>query len=414
MRVKQVTLTNFRNYGACQVDLQAGKTILIGANAQGKSNFLEAIEIASFGKSTRAAEDAELIRWGEDHMLMSVQLERGGFEQTVSLALRHASRHKQTGRAMEKQIKINGVIQGSAKSLLGRLVTVSFKSDDLNLLRLGPKCRRDWINEVAVRLRPAYQDMIGNFQKVVVQRNRLLKSLFERHRVTVNDQDQLLAWDKQLARYGAQIIKQRLQVLSELVPLATGHQQHLSAGRELLAADYLFRMPEARESDDDLAFAEAPSPEATAISAADINQAAEPEIASILLNLLKQRRREEIARKQTLVGPHRDDIAFRLNDTSAVSFASQGQQRSLVLALKLAELELIRQHLDEPPVLLLDDVLAELDLERQALLTSTVAEDMQTVITTTHVSSFDPKWLVGAEILQVSGGQVLNLDRAPT
>src|SRR5262249_2454203 len=169
-------------------------------------------------------------------------------EQTVSLALRHASRHKQTGRALEKQIKINGVVQGSAKSLLGRLVTVSFKSDDLNLLRLGPKCRRDWINEVAVRLRPAYQEMISNFQKVVVQRNRLLKSLFERHRVTVSDQDQLLAWDKQLARYGAQIIKQRLQVLSELVPLATGHQKHLSAGRELLAADYLFRMPEARES----------------------------------------------------------------------------------------------------------------------------------------------------------------------
>ncbi len=414
MIVKQVTLTNFRNYRHSQVDLSAGKTILIGANAQGKSNFLEAMEIACYGKSARAAEDSELVRWGEDHMSINVLFARGGFEQTTSLALKQATKPKQTSRVLEKQIKINGVIQTSAKGLFGRLVTVSFKSDDLSLLRLGPKCRRDWINEVAVRLRPAYQDIVANFQKVIVQRNRLLKGLFEKHRVTVTDQDQLLAWDKQLARYGSQIIKQRMQVLAELMPLAARHQQHLSGLTELLGADYLFKMPEARELDDDPGLAGEPSPQATTVSAADICDADEQEIAALLLTLLKQRRGEEIARKQTLVGPHRDDIAFRVNDANAVSFASQGQQRSLVLSLKLAELELIRQRLDEPPVLLLDDVLAELDLDRQALLMSTVAEDMQTVITTTHVSSFDPKWLAGAQILQVSGGQVLTLDKLPS
>ncbi|HEY9868919.1 MAG TPA: DNA replication and repair protein RecF [Candidatus Obscuribacterales bacterium] len=414
MRVKQIKLRNFRNYPDSVVDLAAGKTILIGANAQGKSNFLEAIEIASCGRSSRAEHDRDLIAWGQQEMSIEVLFERGGFEQTIAFRLAQRPGARKNAVSVERSIKINGLQQSSSKALGGRLVTVSFKSDDLNLLRGGPKHRREWIDGVALRLRPAFHDTLASYQKVISQRNRLLKELFEKHRVTVSDQDQLLAWDKQVARYGAQIIKQRLGLLAELLPLAERHQEHISGHQEKLAADYLFQVPEARTDPEDESWLDNGAPLAERLCVEELSRAEAAEVAAHLLKLLKERRGEEIARKQTTIGPHRDDVTFTLNNASATSFASQGQQRSLVLSLKLAELELIGRNLDELPVLLLDDVLAELDLDRQSLLMSAVADSMQTVITTTHVSAFDPRWLEGACILKVAAGRVAAFERLPT
>ncbi len=277
--------------------------------------------------------------------------------------------------------------------------------DDLNLLRGGPKYRRDWIDGVILRIRPTFLDVLSSYAKVISQRNRLLKNIFESKRVTVTDQDQLLAWDKQLARFGSQIIKERMRVLSELLPRAQENQSHLSGRRESLKADYYFKAPESKEEESDIGDTvvpvAAPASSMTSLLAADEN-----EIAHTLMRLLKERRREEIARKQSLIGPHRDDISLALNDSSAVTFASQGQQRSLVLSLKLAELERLTESCGESPVLLLDDVMAELDAGRQRLLMSAVGDNTQTIITTTHLAGFEPTWLEGATIYRVATGTI--------
>lgn len=410
MQVKQVSLTNFRNYPDVRVEFGRGRTILIGENAQGKSNFLEAIEFAGIGKSERASHDADLIRWGAERFLIEVAFDGFGAEQTIALSFSRAKGGRNGARTVDRQLKINGVSQGSIKALLGHLVTVSFKSQDLSLLRGGPSDRRDWIDGVILRLRPAFHDVLSKYQKVVAQRNRLLKMLFDKGRLTVSDQDQLLSWDKQLASFGVQIIKQRLKLLSELLPLAQQHQSYLSGRKEALTADYLFKAAE-RKDEGDAADEVGPGDgnggkAAPVFSLEHINQAEEAEVEQVLLRLLKERRGEEIARRQSILGPHRDDIVLRLNDASAVDFASQGQQRSLVLSLKLAELERLSESLQETPVLLLDDVLAELDAGRQGLLMSAVSAATQTIITTTHLAGFEPAWLEDATIYSVQSGRV--------
>jgi len=392
MEVKQVRLTNYRNYSQADVELHPGKNILIGDNAQGKSNFLEAIEVASRGKSQRTSDDHELIAWQKPKMQLEIVFERAGYDESVGISLLRASA---TGaNRLEKKVTINGVKPPSQKALFGKLVTVTFSTQDLSMLRDGPKFRRQWIDTILFSLTPSYQETLANYQKVVTQRNKLLKMMFEKGRVSVSDQDQLLIWDKQLAHYGCQIIKSRLNLISELLPLAENYQAHLSGSTEKLSANYIFR---ALDDEDGEALDNQP------VSFQELD---EKGIANTLMQLLRKRRGEEIARKQTLVGPHRDDIDFALNNASALAFASQGQQRSLVLSLKLAELDLITEKLNEPPLLLLDDVLAELDIDRQGLLMSALNKSMQTVITTTHLSRFEPDWLAGANIFQVEAGSV--------
>lgn len=405
MQIRQVTLSNFRNYRQVSVPVGSGKTILIGENAQGKSNFLEAVELVSTGRSARASQDSDLIRWGASSLSVAVAFERMGTGESVEYRIIRQTNPKAGQRLLSRQILVNGVSYGSVKSLMGNLVTVSFQVDDLNLLRGGPKYRRDWIDGVILRIRPTFLDVLSSYAKVISQRNRLLKNIFESKRVTVTDQDQLLAWDKQLARFGSQIIKERMRVLSELLPRAQENQSHLSGRRESLKADYYFKAPESKEEESDIGDTvvpvAAPASSMTSLLAADEN-----EIAHTLMRLLKERRREEIARKQSLIGPHRDDISLALNDSSAVTFASQGQQRSLVLSLKLAELERLTESCGESPVLLLDDVMAELDAGRQRLLMSAVGDNTQTIITTTHLAGFEPTWLEGATIYRVATGTI--------
>jgi DNA replication and repair protein RecF len=282
--------------------------------------------------------------------------------------------------------------------MAGRLVAVSFKSQDLYLLRGGPKYRREWIDTILATIRPSNQETFNKYEKVVTQRNRLLKTIFESGRLSVSDQDELKVWDVQLAKYGANIVRQRLELLAELQPKAQKFQEHLSGQKENLTAQYEL----SQEDDSGDTQAQQLSLPLGAAQKNNDDQA----IAESILRALRDRRGEEIARKQTVVGPHRDDIGFAINGRGAVDFASQGQQRSLVLSLKLAELERVSDMLTEPPLLLLDDVLAELDLLRQGLLMSLLSDEMQTVITTTHVDGFKPEWLAGALFHDVTGGTI--------
>jgi DNA replication and repair protein RecF len=406
----------------------SGRNVLIGENAQGKTNLLEAIELIANGRSDRSSSDRELIMRGQSQALVEVSYSSEGISEVASLIF-------SAGERVSRKARLNGVAQPSSRKI-SRLTTVSFKAADLNLLRGGPKFRRDWLDELTTKLKGGHFELTHRYEKVLQQRNRLLKQLFEKGRVTASDMDQLKVWDEQIARLGAVLIKNRVHVFVALLPLAEGFQAELSGRKEVLNASYVFKQPEhseQEEQEDREAGGDAvaaASAEGIAVSAQEqdnkaprnrvdagelreigvgrLNEMSEMDLARLLLSQLRMRRREEIARKQTLSGPHRDDIAFFLNEFSATAYASQGQQRSLVLALKLAELKLVRERLEEAPLLLLDDVLAELDLGRQGMLMQLVDADMQTLITTTHLDGFRPEWLAGAQVIEIVNGEILS------
>lgn len=392
MRVSRVTVRNFRNYKSAALDLHDGRNVLIGENAQGKTNLLEAIELIASGRSDRSSSDRELIYRGENQALIEVSYHSAGYSETACLLLT-------AGERTSRKAKINGVIQSGSRRF-ARLTTVSFKVSDLDLLRGGPKHRRDWLDQLVCKLKSSHFELTSRYDKIIQQRNRLLKLFFEKQgRLTGSDIDELRVWDKQLAQYGSQIIKQRVHVLAQLLPLAELHQSEISGSRERLTAKYIFKTDEMETESDR---------EATVIGIEQLSDMAERELEQIILSQLKKRRSEEIARKQTVCGPHRDDVSFALNDFAATAYASQGQQRSLVLALKLAELKLVTGRLEEPPLLLLDDVLAELDLGRQGMLMQLVNSEMQTLITTTHLDGFRSEWLDGAKVVTVKAGEILS------
>jgi DNA replication and repair protein RecF len=391
LRVSRVHVRNFRNYKNAALDLSEGRNVLIGENAQGKTNLLEAIELIASGRSDRAGNDRELVYRGENQALVEVSYHSAGYSETASLLLT-------AGERMSRKAKINGVIQ-SASRRFARLTTVSFKVSDLDLLRGGPKYRRDWLDQLVCKLKASHFELTTRYDKIVQQRNRLLKTFFEKDgRLTVSDYDELKVWDKQLAQYGSQIIKQRVHVLGLLLPLAEVHQSEISGSRESLTAQYLFKNDETPSDS---------GSEIGLVGLEQLSQMTEREVEQIISGQLKKRRAEEIARKQTVCGPHRDDVSFSLNGFAATAYASQGQQRSLVLALKLGELKLVTARLEEPPLLLLDDVLAELDLGRQGILMQLVNSEMQTLITTTHLDGFRAEWLEGAKIVTVRAGEII-------
>ncbi len=415
MLIKQVSLTNFRNYSEALLDLHPGLNIVLGENAQGKTNFLEAIEILSTGLSSRTSMESELIKHGHSRMHIEVSFEAR--QNKESLALSYAVADKafmsdltespsvaSSKKFHKRTVLVNGVSYTLMKKLRGRLITVSFNSNDLHLLRSGPSFRRDWIDSVIVRLKPSFYEQLSKYQKMVQQRNRLLKTFFDNNHISERDNAQLDVWNEQIAKQGAIIIKWRIKTLLELLPRAQEYLAFISDHDETLAFSYRcqalkldnanqhFR-PEYNYFDTDITDSSSTADDTT------LNQ--------ILLESLQRRRLEEIARGQTLSGPHRDDIIFSLNKNEATVFASQGQQRSLVLALKLSELDLIKDHLQEPPVLLLDDVLAELDLKRQSLLMAKIDDTRQTIISTTHLANFNTHWLNSAHFYEVKSGTII-------
>ncbi len=364
------------------------RNLLIGDNAQGKTNLLEAIELLCNIKSGRATSDRDLILAGAESTLIEITYVCQGIEETVSLILSLKPR-------LSRVLKVNGMkVSRSELGGLSRLTAVSFSTRDLALVRGGPKERRDWLDQVLVKLRPGFAEVVSQYEKIVQQRNKLLRLCFERGQAP--DEEEIKVWDIQLARVGARLVKARAAVLEKLLPQAEANLTRVSGLKERLSAVYLFRVKQ-RDVEED-------GEEDANLRLAELLAMKEEDLAKRIYLNLKDRRAEEVVRKQTLTGPHRDDIVFAINDFAAHAFASQGQQRSLVLALKLAELKLVEEALSEPPLLLLDDVLAELDLSRQGMLMELVKADMQTLITTTHLDGFRPDWLVGAQITRVEAG----------
>lgn len=378
MYLKTLHLKQFRNYHDQQVEFSAPKTILVGDNAQGKSNLLEAVELLATLRSHRALRDRELVLEGEQVGQVIATLERSAAPVDLALILRSNGR---------RTVSLNGETLRRQLDFLGVMNAVQFSSLDLELVRGSPGERRNWLDTLLTQLEPVYAYILQQYNTVLRQRNALLKQQrIDSAKINPTDSspidlNQLAIWDAQLAAIGARVIRRRSRVVERLAPLAQAWHQAISNSTEQLEVRYA---PNVAIEEDDPAL---------------IQQA--------FLDKLQRRAVAEQHQGTTLVGPHRDEVEFIINQTPARQYGSQGQQRTLVLALKLSELKLIEAVIGEPPLLLLDDVLAELDLNRQNKLLETIQDHFQTLITTTHLGSFDAQWLKSSQILTVKAGRIL-------
>ena len=407
MYLKTLHLRQFRNYFDQKVAFDAPKTILVGNNAQGKSNLLEAVELLSTLKSHRVGRDRDLILDSKPIGQIDATLERQTGPIDLALTLRSGGR---------RTLKLNGEPLRRHLDFLSVLNVVQFSCLDLDLVRGGPEGRRNWIDRLVIQLEPIYAHILQQYNQILRQRNALLKRSKEIRKAEFSesfDKMQFLApespepenkenlpipnsqfpipsselalWDAQLATAGARVIRRRDRILERLMPLARKWHHSISGSAEVLDVKYEANIEVGAE-----------------LIAKDNLEG----VRQAFLEKIQKRAIAEQFQGTTLVGPHRDDITFTINNTPARQYASQGQQRTLVLALKLAELQLIEEVVGEAPLLLLDDVLAELDLSRQNQLLETIQERFQTLITTTHLGAFDTQWLRQTQILSVVAGQI--------
>ena len=376
MYLKNLHLRSFRNYVDRQVEFTAQKTILVGNNAQGKSNLLEAVELLASLKSHRATRDRELVLDSAKMGQVQATVDRAYGTSELSIIFR-----KHGGRT----VAVNRETLRRQLDFLGVLNAVQFSSLDLDLVRGAPDSRRSWLDSLLIQLEPVYSSILQQYERVLKQRNALLKKIraFRQERELSESlgeyEPQLKLWDEQLAAAGSRVTRRRDRVLTRLVPVAQFWHKRIS-GDELLEIDYL------------------PNVEWTEDDPVKVQQA--------FLDKIEQRRMAEQYQGKTVVGTHRDEIEFTINQTPARYYGSQGQQRTLVLALKLAELKLIEEVVGEPPLLLLDDVLAELDPNRQKQLLEVIGDRFQTIITTTHIDSFNRDWIEDSQILAVEAGKI--------
>ena len=357
MIIKSIELKNFRNYKQLQIDFDQATNILFGDNAQGKTNILESAYVSATTKSHKGSRDKEMIRFGEEeaHIRTVVCKKEQDFQIDI---------HLKKNRA--KGIAINQVPIKKASDLFGILNIVFFSPEDLNIIKDGPAERRRFLDLELCQLDKIYLSDLTAYNKVLKQRNSLLKDMIYRPDL----KDTLPIWDEQLVEYGKRIIRRRQSFIEELYEIVQEIHGNLSGKRELLTLKY------------------------------------EPNVESIFFQdeLFRASERD---RKlcQTSVGPHRDDISFMLGNIDIRKFGSQGQQRTAALSLKLSEIELVKKSIGDTPVLLLDDVLSELDSNRQNYLLNSI-HDIQTIITCTGLDEFVKNKFQIHRIFQVTDGHV--------
>ncbi len=371
MYLKTLHLRQFRNYQDQRVDFLAPKTILVGNNAQGKSNLLEAVELLATLRSHRMARDRDLVREEELIGQITATIERQTGLIDLSLTLRRNGR---------RTVALNSESLRRQLDFLGGLNAVQFSSLDLELVRGGPEQRRGWLDTLLIQLEPVYAHILQQYNQVLRQRNAFLKRQQQETHPSL-DQTELALWNAQLVTTGSRVTRRRSRAIERLAPIASAWHASISGSTEILQVNYAPNVP--------------------------LSQNHPEEVQQAFLEKIEQRAVAEQYQGTTLVGPHRDEIELTINQTPARQYGSQGQQRTLVLALKLAELKLIEEVVGEPPLLLLDDVLAELDPNRQNQLLEAIQDRFQTLITTTHLGSFDSQWLKASQILSVQAGLLL-------
>ncbi len=361
IRLHNLQLKGFRNYRHFRLDFIKERLLIIGSNGLGKSNLLEAVELLGSLRSHRCSRDQDLIHWEESRAVISAIVDESD---KLVLELR-----RQGGR----QAHLNERHLTRQFDLLGSLRCVGFSALDLHLVRGEPALRRSWLDRVVQQLEPIYADLLARHSKLLKQRRFLLRDWLSR---SFEERHSLMdAFDSQMALVSTRIHRRRRRAISRLEPLAARWHSILSNDQEQLR---LFYKPG---------------------SSLDGAESEESWRISIKEQLFAQRSEEERL-GSCHVGPHRDEIEFSLNGVIARRFGSAGQQRTLVLALKLAELELVEEIYGEPPVLLLDDVLAELDPQRQLVLLEAVGQRHQCLVSATHLEGFENEWQENSQILR--------------
>jgi len=366
--LKKLFLKNFRNYHFQEIEFPEGINIFFGENAQGKTNLLEAIYLLSLGRSYRTNRDQDLIKWQEKGFLIKGIGEREKRTLTIEVSFTLGTK---------KEVKVNGQEQKKLSILLGLLNVVIFSPADLQLIQGSPGERRKFLDTEISQVSPQYNYHLHQYNKALQQRNNLLRKLREKRK----NLDLLSIWDQQITGFGSKIIKKRLESLKKLAILAKLMHRKITSNQETLELKYIS-------------------------SCEPVEEKMEEEIRNIFQEKLEKIRQEEIARGMTLVGPHRDDFAAFINGINVKNFGSQGQQRTSVLALKLAELEFMKSESGEYPLLLLDDVMSELDQERREHLLKVVKQKIQTFITTTDLKDFPEEFLQEANLYQIKKGQL--------
>ena len=326
MTVNSVKIKNFRNISDLSFAADNGVNVIYGENAQGKTNILESIWLFTGCKSFRGAKDNEFIKFGEDFAKINLEFSDNLRDKKSEIIISDK----------KKNVSHNGVQLRSSAELIGSFYAVIFSPVHLSLIKDGPSARRKFLDTALCQLKPAYAQSLAGYKRALIQRNALLKDIH----MNSGLYDMLDTWDEQIARYSSTVIKERLAYIDLLSEYSKSIYSGISENKEEFSVFY---------SRNDL--------NAENLSLNDIY--------SIELNNLKENRKEDIISKSTTVGPHRDDLEILINNVSARSFGSQGQQRSCALALKLGESEIIKKVTGETPVALLDDVMSELDEKRQ-------------------------------------------------
>jgi DNA replication and repair protein RecF len=359
MFIKSLELKNYRNYEKLHMDFDSGTNILYGDNAQGKTNILESIYVCATSKSHRGSKDREIIRFDREESHIKLFVDKKSVETRIDM---HLKKNKTKG------IAIGGLPIRKASELFGNINVVFFSPEDLNIIKNGPSERRRFLDLELCQLDRVYTANLVAYNKVLNQRNRLLKELPFRPEY----EDTLPVWDEQLVKYGQELMSIREQFICELNEIIRGSHERLTGGKEDLVISY--------EPD------------------------VEKENFSELLLLSREKDRKN---KVTARGPHRDDILFLVNGVDIRKFGSQGQQRSAALSLKLSEIDMIKKQVKDSPVLLLDDVLSELDTGRQDHLLESI-EEIQTIITCTGLEDFVNRHFSANQVFQVIDGKVLS------
>lgn len=357
MIIQSLELENFRNYGTLSVHFDSRTNILYGDNAQGKTNILEAVYLSATTKSHKGSKDKDLINFASEEAHIRTYVMKDGLENRVDMHLR---------KNKSKGIAINGQKIKKAADLLGLLNVVFFSPEDLSIIKNGPSERRRFVDMELCQLDSVYLHNLNHYNKIVNQRNRLLKDLYANPGL----KDTLFLWDSQLVAFGQKIIERRNAFISQLNEIIYGLHLKLTGGKEELQIVY------------------------------------EPDVLALDFEEKLQKCQErDIRLKQTSIGPHRDDFSFAVGTVDIRKFGSQGQQRTAALSLKLAEIELVKKMTKDVPLLLLDDVLSELDSNRQNYLLNSIGE-LQTIITCTGLEEFVNNRFEINKVFKVSDGVI--------
>jgi DNA replication and repair protein RecF len=397
MHLKHLSLTNFRNFARLDIAIPRGVVLLVGGNAQGKTSVLEAVYFLATFSSFQTHSDRQLVNFIESRNPLAVGRLVAEYE-------RNRQRHRlevrlileptgTNGQRLRKELLLDGA-KKQVNDVLGHFNAVIFVPQMSLIVEGGPEERRRYLNLALSQAVPAYAGTINEYGQALSQRNALLKSLSEGG----GDARSLEVWDEALARLGAQIIQWRILAVQEIERLAARVHHELTHGREILRLSY---QP---------AFDPLPNPEGQLgmklTTEVDRSALTVEDIRSGFMARLSQVRSEEIARGMTVIGPHRDELRFLANGIDLGDYGSRGQVRTTLLTLKLAEVNWMKERTGEWPVVLLDEVMAELDLQRRADLLNYVEESEQVLLSATDENMFPQAFLEKAEVWRVESGNI--------